>query len=88
MKKLLAILLAMAMTAGLIACGGSGSDTEPAGTEGAENTGAESTDAPVDEELSYTADGRIKLSWWTNYGTVIYETLMELCRRYNESQDK
>lgn len=81
MKKILALIMAVIMAASLVACG------DETGTE-AENAETGNGGEQVDEELTYTSDGRIKLSWWTNYGTVIYETLMELCNRYNESQDK
>lgn len=76
MKKLIALLLTLAMCLSIVACGSS--DTPAVDTPVAD---APTADAPVPE-------GVVEIIWWTNYGSSNVVIIQELIDEFNESQDQ
>lgn len=67
-NKLLGITLTVAMTAGLVACGGNQKPTTSESAKGTEQTASSETEvvAVEDEELTYPLDTEDTLSIWSN----------------------
>ena len=89
MKKLLALLLAVVMVFGLVACGGDTPETTaPAGDATGEATVA-STDAP-DQTQAQTDFSDVKIAMITDYGDItdqsFNQTTYEACKEYCESK--
>ena len=89
MKKLLALLLAVVMVFGLVACGGDTTETTaPAGDATGEATVA-STDAP-DQTQAQTDFSDVKIAMITDYGDItdqsFNQTTYEACKEYCESK--
>ena len=89
MKKLLALLLAVVMVFGLVACGGDTTETTaPAGDATGEATVAP-TDAP-DETQAQTDFSDVKIAMITDYGDItdqsFNQTTYEACKEYCESK--
>ena len=89
MKKLLALLLAVVMVFGLVACGGDTTEsTAPAGDATGEATVA-STDAP-DQTQAQTDFSDVKIAMITDYGDItdqsFNQTTYEACKEYCESK--
>lgn len=89
MKKLLALLLAVVMVFGLVACGGDSTETTaPAGDATGEATVA-STDAP-DQTQAQTDFSDVKIAMITDYGDItdqsFNQTTYEACKEYCESK--
>ena len=84
MKKLLALILAMAMVLSLVACGGTGT---------AEETKAPAAENPADGETVAEAAvevpaGKVEVAWWTYYGDTNIGYCQNIIDAFNESQDK
>lgn len=89
MKKLLALLLAVVMVFGLVACGGDTTETTaPAGDATGEVTEAP-TDAPEGTDGT-TAQSDVKIAMITDYGDItdqsFNQTTYEACKEYSESK--
>ena len=89
MKKLLALLLAVVMVFGLVACGGDTTETTaPAGDATGEATVAP-TDAP-DQTQAQTDFSDVKIAMITDYGDItdqsFNQTTYEACKEYCESK--
>ena len=84
MKKILAMLLALVMVMGLVACGGNAPETTaPAESTPAESTPAESTPAVSDVEY--------KIAMITDYGDItdqsFNQTTYEACKAFAEANN-
>lgn len=78
MKKLIALLLALAMCLSLTACGGG--ETEATGSGDSATEGNAGGNTPV--------EGVVEITWWTNYGSTSVVIIQELIDKFNESQDQ
>lgn len=90
MKKLLALLLAVVMVFGLVACGGDTTETTaPAGDATGEATVAP-TDAPDQTQAQTTDFSDVKIAMITDYGDItdqsFNQTTYEACKEYCESK--
>lgn len=90
MKKLLALLLAVVMVFGLVACGGDTTETTaPAGDATGEATVAP-TDAPDQTQAQTTDFSDVKIAMITDYGDItdqsFNQTTYEACKEYCEAK--
>ena len=76
MKKLIAMLLALVMVFGLVACGG-----EKAPATDAPATDAPATDAPATEAPVASAEGSV---YWLNFKPESDETLQQIAKMYTD----
>ena len=83
MKKFLAVLLALVMVLGLVACGGGNTETQPKETKPAESTPADTTPAVSDVEY--------KIAMITDYGDItdqsFNQTTYEACVAFSEAHN-
>lgn len=78
MKKLIAILLALAMLLSLAACGGT--------TTGGETNDTPDDTTPVSNENNETPEGVTEIVWWTYFGDTNIGYLQTIVDAFNESQ--
>lgn len=89
MKKLLAMMLVIAMTFALAACGGGSSNSEPAadgGNEGTEAPDAEAPDTETPDTETPSASADFSVAMITDYGDItdqsFNQTTYEACKDY------
>lgn len=71
MKKIITLILALAMALSLVACGGQTAPAEP--------------ETPDPEQNA--SDGPVEVLWWTSFGESNVKLLQKVIDAYNESQD-
>lgn len=80
MKKILALVLAVAMCFGLIACG--------SGNQPAENVNAPVSENDAVQATEEVPEGTVEIVWWTSYGATNVACIQPMIDAFNESQDQ
>ena len=87
MKRAMSILLAAAMTAGLTACGGSGSAPEPAKSSEAATTAAAGSEAAKETGQS-EAGGAVRVEYWHTMTGANETAINAVVQKFNETVGK
>ena len=90
MKKIVALLLALVMVVGLVACGNSnqpGTSNPPASQPGTSTPPASQPGSSTPSTPS-TPSEPLKIEWWTNFGEANHPDMQAIVDAFNASQDR